>query len=80
MHSYREENSLIRQSLNEKYRSSLLTLSLQDMYGGGFGTKFGNGSYFKGNRSYLKVRGSYLEGNESSVQEMDRTLRQMNRT
>ena len=34
-------------------------------YGGGFGTKFGNGSYLKGNRSYLKVSGSYLEGNES---------------
>ena len=48
-------------TVNEKYRSSLQTLSLQDMYGGGFGTKFGNGSYIKGNRSYLKVRGSYLE-------------------
>ena len=37
------------------------------VYGGGFGTKFGNGSYLKGNWSYLKVRGSHLEGNESSV-------------
>ena len=50
-------------------RSSLLNQlfvkEISGSYGGGFGTKFGNGSYLKGNRSYLKVRGSYLEGNES---------------
>ena len=45
--------------------TSIVRNSRPENYGGGFGTKLGNGSYLTGNRSYLKVRGLYLEGNES---------------
>ena len=41
--------------------TSIVRNSRPENYGGGFGTKLGNGSYLTGNRSYLKVRGSYLE-------------------
>ena len=42
-----------------------MLIGLKGDYGGGFGTKFGNGSYLRGNWSYPQVSGSYLEGNES---------------
>ena len=48
-------------------QSNLLLQISWKSYGGGFGTKLGNGSYSKGNWSYLKVREWYLEGNELSL-------------